>query len=213
MTVLARDVQYFLFQGNSSTSGGAGLATELGAYNANGFDGCRQILGSQGVYSGNNAIQFDAGTLTLTQSIKYVAAKGANAGGNPDLAFPGINSKEAIDDENENKKLYTEGMVEGPAGIKINQISYANGMIDLLPIPGNTIGTYTRASDSATVEDIPVLDSSKCWIRWLYADNFTVLEIPSGVDSQLSSRYIVFGMFGFELNAPLFMGKVRRLAS
>jgi len=214
MVVLARDVQYFMFQGDSTYS--SGLATnEAGNYLVNGFDGLRMITGavSGTAYSGNNAIQADQGTLNQHQSIKFVASKIADNGGFPDLVLEGMNSKEALDTELGDKRWYTDNTTEVIAGVTVNRIQAAAGLLDILPVPGTTIGTYTSPTTSQTVEDIYVLDSKKIWLRWLYADNFTVLEIPSGVDSQLSSRYIVFGMYGLEVAAPVFTGKVRRIAS
>jgi len=96
-------------------------------------------------------------------------------------------------------------------GVRANQILAADGALDILPCPGSTMGTYTSPTTGATVEDLYVLDTQYVTLRWLYKDGFTVLEIPSGVDNQLSSRYIVFGMYGLEISAPLFGGKVRRV--
>ena len=213
MLRMATDVQYYMFQGNASTSGGAGANTELGAYQAAAFDGMRSVLGSQGTYSGNNAIQVDIGTTNILESCQFAAGKAANNGGSPDLVVMGMNAKQAFDSEQQGNQRYGSDTTEVIPGLKVNRLQWANGLLDILPVPGNTLGTYTRASDSATVEDIYVLDRNTLTLRWLYADNFTVLQIPSGVDSQLSSRWIIFGMFGLEIAAPLFCAKVRRLAS
>ena len=214
MVVLARDTQYFMFAGNSTYSSGT-TTSEAGNYLVNGFDGLRMIAGSvSGTnYSGNNAVQADQGTLNQHQSIKFVASKIADSGGFPDLVLESMGAKEALDTELGDKRWYTDNTTEVVAGVTVNRIQAAAGLLDILPTPGTTIGTYTSPTTSQTVEDIYVLDSKKMWLRWLYADNFTVLEIPSGVDSQLSSRYIVFGMYGLEVAAPLFTGKVRRIAS
>lgn len=214
MTVLARDVQYFMFAGNSTYSSGTGTS-EAGNYLVNGYDGLRMITGSvSGTnYASNNALQADQGTLNQHQSIKFIASKIADNGGFPDLVLESMSAKEALDTELGDKRWYTDNTTEVVAGVTVNRIQAAAGMLDILPVPGTTIGTYTSPTTSQTVEDIYVLDSKKVWLRWLYADNFTVLEIPSGVDSQLSSRYIVFGMYGLEVAAPLYAGKVRRIAS
>ena len=92
-------------------------------------------------------------------------------------------------------------------------MTYADGELLIVPVPGSTFGTYNRTSDNALVEDIYVLDESAVTIRWLYSESFTVLQIPSGVDSVLSERWIIFMMAGLEIVAPPFMGKIRRLAS
>lgn len=212
MIKLALDVQYTMMQGNASTSSGAGSTTELGAYNANAFDGFRSILGSAGTYSGNNAIQTDIGSLNVLESLQSTAAKAANNGGMPSLVFMSMNSKQALDSEQQNNQRYND-MVEIIPGVRANKVAWANGELVIVPVPGTSLGTYTRTSDNATVEDMYVLDEAAVTLRWLYSQSFTVLQIPSGVDGQLSNRFIIFGMFGLELAAPPFMGKARRVAS
>lgn len=213
MIKLASDIQYTLLQGNASTSGGAGAATELGVYNANGFDGLRSILGAVGTYSGNNAIQTDIGSLNMLESLQSVSAKAANNGGNPSLVMMSMNAKQALDIEQQNNQRYDNDMIEIVPGVRCNRVAWANGELTILPIPGTTLGTYNRTSDSALVEDIYVLDETGINLRWLYSESFTVLQIPTGVDGALSNRFIIFGMYGLEVAAPLFSGKARRLAS
>lgn len=213
MIKLSADIQGTMFQGNASTSGGAGAATELGVYNALGFDGLRSILGSVGTYSGNNALQTDIGSLNMLESLQSTAAKAANNGGNPSLVLMSMNAKQALDIEQQNSQRYNNDMVDIIPGVRASKVAWANGELTLLPIPGTSIGSYTRAADGATVEDIYVLDESVVTLRWLYSESFTVLQIPSGVDGQLSNRFIIFGMFGMEVAAPLFCGKARRIAS
>jgi len=213
MIKLATDVQYTIMQGNASTSSGAGSTTELGAYNANAFDGFRSVLGSVGTYTTNSANQLDIGSLNILETLQSLATKGANNGGNPDLAFMSMNSKQALDSEQQGNQRYNDDKNEITPGVRVNQVAWVNGNLQVIPVPGSSIGTYTRTSDSATVEDMYVIDSSTVTVRWLYSEAFTVLQIPSGVDGALSNRFIVFGMFGLEVAAPLFGGKARRLAS
>ena len=212
---LATDIQNQMFMGNASTSAGAGAATELGTYNAAGFDGLRSVLGSVGTYTANNAVQTDIGNLNILETVQFLSGRLANNGGNPDLCVMGMNAKQAFDTEQQGNQRYnTDGNVmQIIPGVNISKFAWANGTIGILPVPGLTLGTYTRTSDNATVEDIYVLDTSTMCVRWLYADNFTVLQIPAGVDGVLSNRWIIFGMFGLEIAAPLFCGKARRLAS
>ncbi|GAC1589059.1 MAG: hypothetical protein NVS4B1_33380 [Ktedonobacteraceae bacterium] len=213
MIKLALDIQGTMFQGNASTAGGAGAATELGPYNALGFDGMRSVLGGVGTYAGNNSIQQDISSLNMLESIQSGAAKAANNGGNPSLAFLSMNAKQSLDIEQQGAQRYNNDMVDIIHGVRASKVAWANGEITLLPVPGTSIGSYTRASDGATVEDIYVIDESTFTLRWLYSESFTVLQIPSGVDGQLSNRFIIFGMMGLEIAAPLFNVKVRRIAS
>lgn len=211
MIKLATDVQYYLMQGNATNASGT-ATQEAGLYNANGFDGFRGVTGSQGSFSANNAVQVDIGSLNILESIQTVGAKIANNGGNPSCVFLSMPGKQALDIEQQTNRRYNDDMVEITPGVRVQKVAWANGELDIIPVPGQSIGTYTRTSDNALVEDLYVIDESTVTVRWLYSEGFTVLEIPSGVDSVLSQRYIVFGMFGLEIAAPLFNGKARRLA-
>lgn len=212
MTRLATDLQYYIFQGNATNSGG--LSTnEQGLYNANGIDGFRGVFGSTGSFSGNNAIQADIASLNILESIQSVAARAANNGGMPSAIFLSMNSKQALDTEQQSNRRYNDDTIEIIPGVRVTQVAFANGNMAVVPVPGNMMGTYNRTSDSALVEDLYVVDESNIKLRWLYSEGFTVLQIPSGVDSQLSDRYIIFALYGLELAAPIFNGKVRRLAS
>ncbi|OLE94890.1 MAG: hypothetical protein AUI84_07060 [Delftia sp. 13_1_40CM_3_66_6] len=213
MVKLAQDLQYFILQGNASNSSGAGAATEKGVYNANGIDGFRGVLGSQGSFSGNGATQVDISSLNMTESLRFGATQAANNGGNPKLAFLSFNSKQSFDDEQMSNVRYQERLADLIPGTRVTAVTYADGEIMLIPFPGSTGGTYNRTSDNALVEDIYIVDDEHIAIPWLYSESFTILQLPSAVDNVLSSRWIIFGMYGLEIAAPSFNTKVRRLAS
>lgn len=211
-TKLATDMQYLIMQGNATNAAGT-AATEQGTYNTLSFDGFRGILGSAGTFSANNAIQLDIGGLNITESVQTVAARSANNGGMPSAVIMSINAKQALDIENQGNRRYNDTMTEIIPGVKVNSIQYAQGQLDVIPVPGNMIGTYSRTSDSVTVEDIYVVDESTLNLRWLYSPGMTILQIPTGVDGILSNRYIIFLMAGLQVAAPVFNGKCRRIAS
>lgn len=212
MIRMATDTQYYIMQGNASNASGTSN-NEGGNQNVNAFDGFRGVLGGFGTFSGNNAIQADISSLNMLESLQFVAGKAGNNGGAPSLAFMTINAKEALDTEQQTNVRYQGDLTEIIPGVKVNKVNWANGQLDLIPCPGNTFGTYNRASDNALVEDIYIIDEATITLRWLYSENFTVLELPPGYDNTLSSKYIIFGMYGLEQAAPLYNGKVRRLAS
>lgn len=209
---LSTDIQYTMFQGNATNSSGTST-TEGGNYNANAFDGFRGVVGSVGSFSTNNAIQQDEASLNMLESIQSVAAKAANNGGMPSAILLSMNAKQALDIEQQGNRRYNDDTVEIIPGVRVTQVPFANGNLAVIPVPGNTIGTYNRTSDGQNVEDIYIIDESATKLRWLYSDSFTVLQIPSGVDGQLSERYLIFMMVGLEIAAPLYCGKVRRLAN
>lgn len=215
MVKLAQDLQYFILQGNASNSSGAGSTTEKGPYNTNGIDGLRGVTGSVGSFSGNGSTQVDVSSLNITESLRFAATQGANNGGMPNLAFLSFNSKQAWDDEQMTNVRYDSqaNLRELVPGTRVNSLTYADGELMIVPFPGTTGGTYNRTSDNALVEDIYVVDDAHIKVPWLYSESFTVLQIPSGVDGVLSSRWIIFAMYGLEIAAPSFNAKVRRLAS
>lgn len=211
MIRLAQDVQYTMFQGNYTNAAGT-AANEGGLYDVRGFDGLRGVLGGYGSFSGNNALQVDQGGLNITESIQTAAAKLANVGGNPSAVIMSMNSKQAFDIEQLGSfRLMNSNTVT--AGVVAQGVNWANGHLNILPVPGSTMGTYNRTSDNAVVEDIYLLDEATVRVRYLYSDGFTVIQIPTGADNYLSMRYLIFGMFGMELAAPVFCAKIRRLAA
>lgn len=213
MIKLASDVQTMIMQGNVSNSSGQSATTEGGAYNALYFDGFRGVLGSVGAFSSNNAIQVDIGSLNILESIQLAAAKMANNGGMPSIVYMSMNAKQALDTEQQSNQRYNNDYTEIIPGVRVNNINWANGSLPIVPVPGTSIGTYNRTSDNQLVEDIYILDERTVTARWLFSETITTLQIPSGVDGALSNRFIPFLMYGLEMAAPLFCGKVRRLAS
>lgn len=210
MTRLAMDLQNQILMGNASNAGGTS-SNESGTYQAAGFDGLRGVLGSQGVFAGNNAVQVNLGNLSMTEALQTAAANAANAGGQPTLALMSLGAKQQLDIENQNNRRYNDSQNQIIPGVNASAIEWANGRLDLVPFPGNTLGQYTY-SGVTTTEDIYLLDERMLTMRWLYSDNWTVLQIPVGVDSTLTEKFLVFGMWGMELVAPAFCAKVRRTA-
>lgn len=210
MVQLARDAQFTMFTGNATNAGGT-ANNEEGVYNQYAFDGWRGVIGSQGSFAGNGAIQVDQGSLTLFQSIKSAAAQAAQNGGMPSAAFMSYNAKEAQDIELMGMQRFGGGSlaeVDIIPGVKSQAIPYVNGQMTIIPVPGNTMGTYLN-SQGVTVEDVYVIDESQNSIAWLFAEGWTVLQLPIGYSNDLSSRFIVFGLYGLVQAAPLFNAKVR----
>jgi len=216
MVKLAADVQQMIMRGNGTNAGGTDQ-NEGGAYSNNPlyFDGWRGQIGGYGSFAGNGAVQVDIASLNILESIQNAAAQAANNGGMPTAVFLSMNAKQALDTEMQNMRHYTDpaNMIEIIPGVRCNKVAWANGELVIIPVPGVTIGSYNRTSDGALVEDIYVIDESVNYLRWLYSEGFTVLEIPAGFDNTLSQKFIIFGMYGLELAAPLFCAKARRLAA
>ena len=192
MVKIAADVQQMLMRGNGTNASGTDQ-TEGGAYSTSPlyFDGWRGQLGSVGSFAGNNAIQVDIATLNMLESIQNVAAQAANLGGMPSAVFLSMNAKQALDSEQQNNQRYQSDSIEIIPGVRVNKVAWANGELAIIPVPGVTIGAYNRTADGALVEDLYVIDEAVNYLRWLYAEGFTVLEIPAGFDNTLSQKYII----------------------
>jgi hypothetical protein len=212
---IAYDVQTLILSGNGSYASGL-AANEGGVYlnNPTSFDGCRLVLGSVSgsSYSGNNAVQLEQGSLNLTQALRRGLTQSAQNGGLPDWIVGTIMAKNQLDEENEQNKRYND-TVEVIPGVVVNQIAWANGNANILAVPGYSFGAYTSPISAANVEDVYFLQSDEIELPWLYNEGISVIELPAALDYTLSQRYIIFAMYGLAIKAPVFMGKVRRIAN
>lgn len=214
MTQLARDAQFTLFTGNASNAGGT--ATNAGGtYNQYAFDGWRAQIGQYGTFSGNNAIAIDQGSLNLYQSIKTGGAQAANNGGHPTAAFMTYNAKKALDIELAPQQRFPGGALQDVdiiPGVRSQAIPFVDGNLTIIPCPGTTFGAYTNAA-GVPVEDVYVIDEARNYVAWLFAEGWTVLQLPIGYSNDLSERFIVFGLYTLVFAAPLFNAKIRRSVS
>lgn len=216
--MIRRLLQKYLFQGNFSDA--AGLSTnESGAYNANGFDGYRLIVGgtvSTYQTGGNpNSIIVDLdqdgeGPFTISGAINAAIGRSADIGAETSIAIMSNTVKAKLMAEQEGKQR-TEKADLIP-GVKVDTIATLAGDLPIMTVPGaaNALGKYLRTSDAASVQEILLLDESHTILRYLGQPDLTVLEIPTGVDGKLSRRYIIFGMYGLQVrDMGIFQAKVR----
>jgi hypothetical protein len=92
-------------------------------------------------------------------------------------------------------------------GLTLGTVVTAAGELPLLPVPGDSIGTYTISSQGH--RDMYVVDEDSWSMPYLGSDSITTLEIPIGVAGSLSRLYIMYVMFGLANKAPQFNGKIR----
>ncbi len=210
-------VQRFLLQGNQSVSTKT-ATTEWGLTNSNGFDGLRMITGGLGTYTGVTQVDQDltagGGPFTITQAVNYAAAQTINQGANPSALWGSPIAYNKLMNEQEGKQR-TDAMQITP-GLTVQAVNTLNGNLPFFFAPGSGTGTtsalgnYNRQSDSVLVEDLYLLDESMLTFRYLGASDIQVIEIPVGVDTQLSRRFILFLIGGLQVaDAGLFQAKVR----
>jgi hypothetical protein len=227
---LASAVQRALLQGNSTYSSGTGT-TEGGAYNVNAIDGLRMVLGQvpgsnyapAGSQPSNSIIidddnaqtyQFATGAAVpvnpITAAIQSAVAQSVDKGGMPTAVVMSATMNFRLDQEQTQFLRFVKPQsVEVIPGVHAPQIETPVGLLPIIMAPGQPMGTYNRTADAKLVDDIYVVDESGLAIVWLGSESLTVLEIPIGVNGQLSALFIPFLMYGLEIANPLFDAKIR----
>jgi len=228
VNTIANAVQQALLQGNSSytTGQGAAATNEGGAYFPNAFDGLRMITGQIGQYASggtqpSNSVIVDADSATslglsalpsnpITTAIGRAASLIADNGGQPSAVVMDMTTSYKLDQEQTQfLRINKPETIEVIPGVHAKMIETPVGMLPLIPTYGNPGGTYLRTSDGASVSDVYVVDETGLSIVYLGPEALTILEIPVGVNGQLSSLFIPFVMYGMEMAAPLWSAKVR----
>lgn len=201
LLAMAHKLQKTIFQGNAVDSGGTS-STESGAYDANGFTGLRYLLR-------NNADDIDLTTATpddVTEGINAGVVTTTDAGGMPSVIY--IRASEYNTWNNQQLPIVRiMDRNEFIPGVRVAGVATSAGDLPLVPIPGDSIGTYTYSGD--TVADIYVVNESDLVMPYLGSPGITTLDIPIGVAGQLVHYFILFSMHGLALRTLLFSRKVR----
>lgn len=207
VTAIAHKLQKQVLQGNATTSASAGSATEIGAFDANGFDGLRKLLGTAA--SAGNVIT-NKGTSSYTAAINETVAGILNNGGNPSAIVLSPTDYAAYTNELLSLVRFPGGGDAQP-GLGLGSVATPAGALPLLAIPGDGVGSYAITSGGTTTNyrDMYVIDEDVWSMPFLGNDAITTLEIPVGVAGALTRLYIQFCMYGLANKAPQFNGKIR----
>jgi len=207
VTAIAGKLQKTLFQGNATVTSGAGATTELGAYDANGFDGLRKLLGTA---AGQGEI-VTKGTAAYLASINSAVASVLDNGGAPSAILCSPTDYAGLVNELTNLVRYNApAQADQAAGATFGSVVTAAGSLPILAVAGDSIGSYTVTSPTtANYRDMYVIDEDSWSMPYLGADSITTLEIPVGVNGALSRLYIMYVMFGLANKAPQFNAKIR----
>ena len=206
VTAIAHKLQKTVFQGNATTSSGAGATTELGAYDANAFDGMRKILGEAADTAGS---RINKGSASYTAAINTTVANLLNQGANPSAIVLSPTDYAAYVNELTSLVRYPNGGEVGQAGLGFGSVATANGALPVLAVAGDSIGSYNVGNVGNDLRDIYVIDEDTWSMPYLGTDSITTLEIPVGVGGALTRLYIMFTMFGLASKADKFNGKIR----
>ena len=205
VTAIAHKLQKTLFQGNATVTASAGAATELGAYDANSFDGLRKLLGTA-ASAGNEIV--GKGTASYLSTINTAVAGVLDNGGAPSAVICTPTDYAGLVNELTNLVRYNApSQTEQAAGATFGSVVTAAGSLPILAVPGDAIGQY--AISGTDYRDLYVVDEAGWSMPYLGSDSITTLEIPIGVNGALTRLYIMYVMFGFANKAPQFQAKVR----
>lgn len=204
---IAHKLQKALFQGNATVTSGAGATTELGAYDANGFDGLRKLLGS----AAGQGVIATKGTAAYLATINSAVASVLDNGGNPSAILCSPTDYAGLVNELTNLVRYNApGQADQAAGATFGQVVTAAGSLPILAVAGDSIGSYTVTSPTtANYRDMYIVDEDSWSMPFLGSDSITTIEIPVGVNGSLSRLYIMYVMSGLANKAPQFNAKVR----
>jgi len=203
LRAIAHKMQKTIFQGNSTTTGGT-AADELGAYDANSFDGLRKQLNTI------RKVDIDPTGATpedFREKINDACVTVMQNAGRVGIAYMDPLVKAAIDVQQDKNVRYVNTFMDVGVGVTTNAINTIFGPIPLAVVPGDSIGSYYELSTQ--YRDIYLLDESTISLPYLGSDGPTVLDIPIGISGQLTHLYIVFGMWGMAVKVPQFSNKVR----
>lgn len=214
LRAVAHKMQKTIFQGNATDSGGT-ADDEDGEFDANGFDGLRRILNT------TRAINVDPATSPTTTgnvraAIDTALMEALNSGGRVDRIFIRPQEMGAFNLQQDQQVRYMADIARASVGVTVQTVNTIMGPLGFTVVPGDSIGTYEYAGSSAggvdsgdDVADIYFVDGSNIAVPYLGSAGPTVLDIPVGVSGQLVRLYIVFGMWGFMVRAPLYANKIR----
>lgn len=204
---IAHKLQKTLFQGNATVTSGAGATTELGAYDANGFDGLRKLLGT----AAGQGVIATKGTAAYLATINSAVASVLDNGGNPSAILCSPTDYAGLVNELTNLVRYNApAQADQAAGATFGSVVTAAGALPILAVAGDSIGSYTVTSPTtANYRDMYIVDEDSWSMPFLGADSITTLEIPVGVNGALSRLYIMYVMTGLANKAPQFNAKVR----
>jgi hypothetical protein len=209
LRAVSHRMQMTIFQGNSTTSGGAGSSTENGEFNSLAFDGLRKLLKGPTPNDPEDVDPTGGSPEDMRAAINDAVIAATQNAGNPKIAYLDPIAKGQFDKQQDANVHYNNppSLVNVAVGVVTNVVNTANGPIPLFVVPGDSIGEYTHGGD--TVSDIYLLDEDNISLPFLGSDGPQVLDIPMGVSGQLTRLFIIFGMWGFAVKAVQFHNKVR----
>lgn len=181
-----------------------------GKYDADGFNGMRWTMANR--VPAANTIAVDIRTPWTDQRVLKAVRKGVNQvwdlGGEIDLLIANTTGSEAMfEDQVDLVRYVRNDQVEIAPGLVVRAIQTDQGLIPVLVVPGDAIGTYTDGVN--TFQDIIGINTETIAMPYLGNPEPSVLRIPLGVDGTLRELAIPFSMLGLACEAPQYMFRVK----
>jgi hypothetical protein len=208
LTAMAHKLQKTIFQGQASNSGGT-ASNELGLYDPNGFTGLRSIL--------NTADAVNSQPYLTSNPDQMVSAIGEavipitdNIGIPPTIIFARATEVQKFADQERTLQRFVD-RTEVVPGVMVPSVATSVGILPILSVPGDSIGTYTATStfDGNTVADTYVINEQTIALPYLGSPGPSIIEIPPGVSGQLTRLYIVWALMGLAVEVLPANNKIR----
>lgn len=209
LRAMAHTMQQTIFGGNATVTGGTS-STEDGAYDANAFNGLRQLLNTA------SAVNFDPATAPTTTGNFRNAVDAAllpivQAGGSPSILWGNPQEKITFNEQQDpNVRVLVQDQVGIGVGVTADRFNTINGPLPFAIVPGDSIASYTSTEYSSNlVRDLYLLQEDSISLPYLGAAGPTVLDIPIGISGQLTHLYVIFLMNGLAVKALPWNNKLR----
>ena len=210
LKAIAHKMQKTIFQGNASEPTGT-ASDEDGAYDPNAFDGLRMILDTARAIDVDPATNPET-TGSMRRAFDAALLEAQNAGGVITDIWARPQELTSFNEQQDANVRYMSDIARASVGVTVQQVNTIFGSLGLNSVPGDSIGEYTDPGfpgGSATVADIYTFDADTVFVPYLGSEGPTVLDIPIGVSGQLVHLFIIFGMWGFGVQAPIYANKIR----
>ena len=211
LTTIARDAQNVLLRYQEIISSETAVTAADGAYNADGYNGLRYVL-NQLAPSAKN-IEVDITSPWTDQRVLKAVRQGCNQvydlGGKIDLLICNTTGSEAMFEDQFDLVRWVNADADHEIipGFSVRAISTDQGLVPVLVVPGNAIGTWIDGS-SHTYQDIIGVWTETLMMPYLGNPLPSVLRIPIGTDGTLRELAIPFAMFGLAVMAPQYAFRV-----
>lgn len=208
LRAVAHKMQKTIFQGNATDAASAGANTEKGAYDPNGFTGFRMIFNTARASNVDPATDPET-TGNVRRAIDLSLTEAMNNGGTIDTILLRPQELQAFNFQQDANVRYMRDLAQTAVGVNVQQVNTIFGSLGMTVVPGDSIGEYDISTN--TYADIYFVDSNTVTVPYLGSEGPTVLDIPVGVSGQLVRLFIVFGMWGLAVKAPIWGNKLRVL--